>query len=149
MITTHTAARTIRGTTPAVLDQTGFRMADPQKYIKLIIIGDGSIGKTCLLDRFEKNEFTADIYMPTVFHNTSVDMAHPEKPGAIFKMHLWDTAGQEDFEEARKICYKGSHVIIMAFSIAEPDSLTNIRLKWTDETKSVGLKEVPVIICTD
>ena len=35
-------------------------MADPQEDIKLVIIGDGYTGKTCLLDRFEKKEFTGD-----------------------------------------------------------------------------------------
>ena len=49
--------------------------------MKLVIIGDGAVGKTCLLDRFEKDEFTADVYTPTVFHNTMKEMDHPEKPG--------------------------------------------------------------------
>ena len=64
MIRTYTAAKRIRGR-PAVLDQPGCRMADPQEDMKLVIIGDGNCGKTCLLDRFEKKEFTGDSFGTT------------------------------------------------------------------------------------
>ena len=121
-------------------------MADRQEVIKLLIIGDGACGKTCLLDRFEKKEFIDDVYTPTVFHNTSVEMAHPEKPGSTFKMQLWDTAGQEEFEEARKVCYRGSNVVIVAFDIAVPHSLTSdIEAVWLKELQTMDLKGTPVI----
>ena len=60
---------------------------------KLIIIGDGAIGKTCLLQVFQKGEFP-ETYLPTVMDNDIKRMKHPTEEGKEFIMQLWDTAGQ-------------------------------------------------------
>ena len=60
---------------------------------KLIIIGDGAIGKTCLLQVFQKGEFP-ETYLPTVMDNDIKRMNHPTEEGKEFIMQLWDTAGQ-------------------------------------------------------
>ena len=44
---------------------------------KLVIIGDGAVGKTCLMDVFEKGEFVEMPYRPTVFHNTVKSVEDP------------------------------------------------------------------------
>ena len=52
-----------------------FTMAEKDK--KLVIIGDGAVGKTCLMDVFEKGEFVEMPYRPTVFHNSFKMVEHP------------------------------------------------------------------------
>ena len=46
---------------------------------KLVIIGDGAVGKTCLLAAFEGKQFNEEQYEPTVFHNTMKEIDHPTK----------------------------------------------------------------------
>ena len=56
---------------------------------KLVIVGDGACGKTCLLFAFTKDEFP-DKYIPTVFENYVSDI---EVDGKLVELALWDTAG--------------------------------------------------------
>ncbi len=57
---------------------------------KLVIVGDGACGKTCLLFAFTKDEFP-DKYIPTVFENYVSDI---EVDGKLVELALWDTAGK-------------------------------------------------------
>ena len=58
------------------------------KTKKLVIVGDGAIGKTCLLEVFEKGEFEDSPYRPTVFHNSVKLMDHPTIPGEQFNLQV-------------------------------------------------------------
>ena len=62
-------------------------MAEADNSRKLVIIGDGNVGKTCLLEVFEKGEFVEG-YRPTVFHNSEKEIEHPTKPGEKVKLEL-------------------------------------------------------------
>ena len=55
---------------------------------KLVIIGDGNVGKTCVLEVYEKGAYVEAPYRPTIFHNTEKKIAHPTKPGEEVKFHL-------------------------------------------------------------
>lgn len=112
---------------------------------KLVIVGDGACGKTCLLYRYEKDDFQHG-YVPTIFGNSEKEVDHPENPGEKFKLQLWDTAGQEEYEATRTLCYPGTHVLLMAFSIVTPDSFANIKNMWVPESKRDGLKGVPIVL---
>ncbi|KAF0989435.1 hypothetical protein HZS_3178 [Henneguya salminicola] len=98
---------------------------------KLVIVGDGACGKTCLLIVFSKDEFP-EVYVPTVFENYVADI---EVDGKKIELALWDTAGQEDYDRLRPLSYPDTDVVLMCFSIDSPDSLENIREKWTPEVK--------------
>uniref|UniRef100_A0A8C9QL83 Uncharacterized protein n=1 Tax=Spermophilus dauricus TaxID=99837 RepID=A0A8C9QL83_SPEDA len=96
---------------------------------KLVIVGDGACGKTCLLIVFSKDQFP-EVYFPTVFENYITDIEVDSKQ---VELALWDTAGQEDYKCLRPLSYLDTDVILMCFSIDSPDSLENIPEKWTLE----------------
>lgn len=108
---------------------------------KLVIIGDGACGKTCLLMVFSKDYFP-DVYVPTVFENYVADIV---VDGRQVELALWDTAGQEDYDRLRPLSYPDTHVILMCFSIDSPDSLHNIAEKWTPEVKHF-CPSIPIIL---
>ncbi|XP_028653224.1 rho-related GTP-binding protein RhoB-like isoform X2 [Erpetoichthys calabaricus] len=98
---------------------------------KLVVIGDGACGKTCLLIVFSKDEFPK-VYVPTVFETY---VANIEVDGKEVELALWDTAGQEDYNRLRPLSYPDTDVILMCFSVDSPDSLENIPEKWVPEAK--------------
>lgn len=96
---------------------------------KLVIVGDGACGKTCLLIVYSKKEFPS-VYVPTVFENY---VALVEVDGKTVELALWDTAGQEDYDRLRPLSYADTHVILICYAIDSPDSLENVQEKWISE----------------
>jgi Ras family protein A len=96
---------------------------------KLVIVGDGACGKTCLLIVFSKGTFP-EVYVPTVFENYVADV---EVDSRRVELALWDTAGQEDYDRLRPLSYPDSHVILICFAVDSPDSLDNVQEKWISE----------------
>ncbi|KAJ1962914.1 GTP-binding protein Rho1 [Dipsacomyces acuminosporus] len=110
---------------------------------KIVLIGDGATGKTCLLYTFRQGQFPpGNQYIPTVFDTCIVDM---DVRGHNAELALWDTAGQEEFDRLRMMCYPGVHVILICFSVDYPDSLDNVYDKWYAEA-SKQARNVPVIL---
>ena len=66
------------------------QIAEPNETIKCVVVGDGAVGKTCLLMSYASNAFPTD-YRPTVFDNYAVNVA---VGGEQYRLGLFDTAGQ-------------------------------------------------------
>ncbi|KAJ1962913.1 GTP-binding protein Rho1 [Dipsacomyces acuminosporus] len=110
---------------------------------KAIVIGDGACGKTCLLHVFREGQFPPDDrHIPTVFETWVADMEVNHSP---LELSLWDTAGQEDFDRLRLLCYPDVNAIVMCFSVDSPDSLENIEDKWYPEVCENAFR-VPIIL---
>ncbi|KZV89531.1 small GTPase Rho3/GTP-binding protein Rho3 [Exidia glandulosa HHB12029] len=92
---------------------------------KLVVLGDGACGKTSLLNVFTRGFFT-QVYEPTVFENYVQDIQVDDE---YVEMSLWDTAGQEEFDRLRSLSYAETHVIMLCFSVDNPNSMANVESK--------------------
>jgi small GTP-binding protein len=99
--------------------------------IKIVVVGDGAVGKTSFLISFTMMAFPTE-YVPTTFDNFN---AVYEFEGAQIFLGLWDTAGQAEFEKMRPMSYKESDVYLLFFSVVNPTSLENIKLRWVEEIR--------------
>jgi hypothetical protein len=81
--------------------------------------------QTCLLIVFSEGSFPPE-YVPTVFEAYVSDVA---VDGKHVELALWDTAGQETYDRLRPLSYPDTNVILVCFSIADPDTLDNVQEK--------------------
>ncbi|KAF7583191.1 Ras-like GTP-binding protein Rho1 domain protein [Clavispora lusitaniae] len=125
-------ARTIINDNPQVPDFTMLQQVSKKSAysMKIVVVGDGGCGKTCLLVSYAQQKFP-EVYVPTIFENYVTSVQSPT--GQIVELALWDTAGQEEYDRLRPLSYPDSDVIIICFALDNLTSLQNIRDIWYPE----------------
>ncbi|KAK9706747.1 hypothetical protein RND81_07G149500 [Saponaria officinalis] len=111
------------------------------RFIKCVTVGDGAVGKTCMLISYTSNTFPTD-YVPTVFDNFSANVV---VDGSTVNLGLWDTAGQEDYNRLRPLSYRAADVFLLAFSLISKASYENVYKKWIPELKHYA-PNVPIVL---
>lgn len=109
--------------------------------VKLVVVGDGAVGKTSLLISYATDEFPT-VYVPTVFENYT---ARKKRGNENILLHLWDTAGQEEYDRLRPLSYPGADVVLLCFSTVSQASYDAIRDKWAPEVNHY-IPDVPHLL---
>jgi len=92
--------------------------------IKLLLIGDSGVGKSCLLLRFSDDSFTTS-FITTIGIDFKIKTI--ELDGKRIKLQIWDTAGQERFRTITTAYYRGAMGILLVYDVTDEQSFQNIR----------------------
>ncbi|EAX89059.1 multidrug resistance protein, putative [Trichomonas vaginalis G3] len=112
------------------------------KHIKIVAVGDGAVGKTCMLTCYTTGNFPEE-YVPTIFDNYSQSISID---GQNVNLQLWDTAGQEDYEKIRPMSYPDTDVFLVCFSLVNPVSLENVENVWINEITTGTPKAKKILV---
>ncbi len=114
------------------------------KYsFKIIVIGDGRVGKTTLLMRFVDKAFR-ELYIPTLGVQVSLKNMDFEE-NTLVKYNLWDIAGQDLFSQIRNKFYVGSQAVIIVFDVTNSMSFKNVE-RWYNDMRQSLPQEIPCIL---
>ena len=104
---------------------------DYDEKVKLMIIGDSSVGKTSLLKKYCKNEFS-NSYITTVGIDFQVKLLNINDKK--IKIQIWDTAGEERYRVVAKNYFNTSDGFIIMYDITNRDSFDSIS-NWIEQIK--------------
>ena len=94
-----------------------------EESIKIILLGNTQVGKTSIIDKFEKNIFL-NTTMSTIGSNFIIKFLNIN--GENVKIELWDTAGQEKFRALSKLFVKNSKIVILVYDITSQESFIGL-----------------------
>ena len=90
--------------------------------IKSVLVGDGAVGKTCLLITYTSGSFPGRS-TPTVFDNYSANVMCHGKP---INLGLVEPTGAEDYDRLRPLAYPQTDVFLICFSLVSRNSFENV-----------------------
>uniref|UniRef100_A0A6V3KF51 Uncharacterized protein n=1 Tax=Lotharella globosa TaxID=91324 RepID=A0A6V3KF51_9EUKA len=117
---------------------------DMTREIKIIVVGNGTVGKTTMLKQFAMGEQT-DQYKKTVGTDFFEKEITVSSTGDDAKLLLWDTAGQEMFKSLTQRYYKGAGAVVYAFATDNRDSFDDLE-KWMSKVEEVCGKITCVLV---
>ncbi|KAL9653818.1 hypothetical protein ABK040_012879 [Willaertia magna] len=117
--------------------------SDYDVICKLLVVGDSSVGKSCMLLRYSDDRFLEN-HMATI----GVDFKLKKETVGNYKakIQIWDTAGQERFRSITAGYYKGAHGVLIVYDTTNRESFDHVK-SWFDEVKQNTQEGVCVILC--
>ncbi len=109
---------------------------------KIVMLGEGSVGKTSLIRRYVQHTFTHD-YITTIGSNFLIKKIQLEE-GTNMTMQLWDLSGQDTFRTIRKRYYLYARGGIMVFDLTRESTFQELKKWHADFTQRVG--NVPLML---
>lgn len=113
--------------------------------IKITIVGDPDVGKSCFLLRHATNTYPVEGTYTSFADTYRVDSNYA---GAPYTQVWWDTRGHDEFRKVRPPIYVGSDLIVVCYACDSPSSFDNVLSKWVPEVQHHWKKALIVLICT-
>ena len=114
----------------------------PDHMFKLIVIGEASVGKSCLMIRAVKDEYK-DGYDVTVGADSSTFMVKIKEK--VVQLQIWDTAGMEKFRSVIKVFFTGSHGAFLVYDITRKETYDMLDI-WLNFLKENSTPDVKIIL---
>ena len=118
-------------------------MANNYNFLfKYIIVGDSSVGKSNLLMRFANNKFSEE-YQSTI--GVEFGVKNIEFDNQIYRIQVWDTAGQENFRSIARAYFKNCVCAMVVYDITNEQSFKNVK-NWIEDIRNESPKTVLIIL---
>ena len=114
----------------------------PDYTIKYIIVGNAYVGKSNIIYRFVENKFSEN-YKATI--NLDFSYKNMKIKDKIFRIQLWDTAGQEEFQSISRGYYKSGACALVVYDITDRDTFNNVS-SWVEECKNNGPSTITLVL---
>ena len=110
--------------------------------VKLLLIGDSGVGKSCLLLRYSDDKFTTS-FITTIGIDFKIKTIRLDQKKV--KMQIWDTAGQERFRTITAAYYRGAHGVLLVYDVTDERSFENVRNSVSDSLQLSFNAAIPMV----
>ena len=110
--------------------------------LKFIVIGDSSVGKSNILLRYTQNEFNQE-YQSTI--GVEFGAKNIKINNKIYRIQIWDTAGQENFRSITRAYYKNSVCALVVYDITKRESFENVQ-SWIQDCRNQSPKTIFMVL---
>jgi small GTP-binding protein len=101
--------------------------------LKLVLLGDGAVGKTCLINRYTEEGFNEN-YQPTL--GVNIVMKKLEIEEYKIQLAIWDIAGQDKYDLTRKMFLEGCAGNLLVYDITRAATFDRTQSKWLENFKN-------------
>ena len=112
-------------------------------YLKILLIGDTSVGKTSILCKYIDDEFS-DAYLSTIGIEFKIKSLIIN--GKKVLLRIWDTSGQERYRSITQNFYRNANGILFIFDITKKETFDNIKIWLTDSENCEDNKVAKMLI---
>ncbi|VDL37355.1 unnamed protein product [Hymenolepis diminuta] len=116
----------------------------PSALVKCILIGESGVGKTSLVVSYTKDDYPVR-HESTAFDTYVVDLRVENQQ---VNLQICDSGGSPGVRSLRELAYPDVHVIILCFSVVQPETLWALRDRWLPELAASGLNLNPTALET-
>lgn len=110
--------------------------------LKIVVVGDSGVGKTCLLLRFVRDDWEGET-QPTLGVEFLTKVVPTDEHS--IQLQLWDTAGQELFRSVTRGYYRGAAGALIVFDLTSRDSFNSVD-RWYQDLKEVARSDVITVL---
>eukprot|EP01061_Rhynchopus_euleeides_P012432 TRINITY_DN2208_c0_g1_i1.p1 TRINITY_DN2208_c0_g1~~TRINITY_DN2208_c0_g1_i1.p1 ORF type:complete len:213 (+),score=83.26 TRINITY_DN2208_c0_g1_i1:171-809(+) len=110
--------------------------------LKVVVIGDSGVGKSCMLHRYTEDTYEPD-YIATIGVDFKVDTF--ERQGKVVKLQLWDTAGQERFRTIITTYYRSAHCVMLCYDVTDRETFAHLQ-RWVKEVEEYARDNIPFVL---
>ncbi|KAF2075349.1 hypothetical protein CYY_003325 [Polysphondylium violaceum] len=109
---------------------------------KIVLIGDSGVGKSNLLSRFTRNEFSLETKstIGVEFATRTI-----ETQGKVIKAQVWDTAGQERYRAITSAYYRGAVGALLVYDIAKQATYKSVE-RWLTELRENADRNIEIML---
>ena len=110
--------------------------------IKCTILGDSSVGKTSIIKKYFKNDFSdkENVTLGASFWSKKINYLN-----TVLDLQFWDTAGQERYKSLVPMYIRNSHIVLLVFDVTNKNSFNNLN-NWLNIIKNCCYNNLPRFI---
>ena len=110
---------------------------------KVIIVGNCGVGKTCIIQRYTKNEFNES--QTATVGASFLDQTFEDENKNVHRLRIWDTCGQEHYQSIVPMYFRGAACVILVFDVTNMESFQGMNA-WLSIALSNAPENVPVVV---
>ncbi|HII39751.1 MAG TPA: GTP-binding protein [Thermoplasmata archaeon] len=121
-------------------------MTDDRIKRKVLLLGDGAVGKTSLIRRFVVDKFSDD-YITTIGTKVTKKDLRIESPGKAtdITFMIWDVLGQKGYKNIQESSFQGAKGALLVYDVSRPDTLRSVKEYWIPHLIEIT-KPIPLVL---